>query len=157
LFEILYAFLRIYLIQLSSSPDCSSLSACREQTHLHSPEAYHPFLVALTSSLSSSLASLSPSELYNRSLVLLADHIHPSQIPAWKLGLASHETSPLVEAILKRHDAELALPNGQWEDVSSCGAWVEWRGRRGCAVEGAIEVLGLGHTKGKIDWDMPES
>lgn len=39
------------------------------------------------------------------------------------------------------------------DEMDSCDAWVEWRGKRGCGVDGAVEVLGLDTNEGRINWD----
>lgn len=97
-----------------------------------------------------SLSSLSPAQLLELTQPLLADlldTVHPATIPAWHLGLAAKETAPIVQAFIGLHDQLVD------DELTSCGAWIDWAGQRACGVDGALSVLGLDQGTGEIAWD----
>ncbi|CED83771.1 UDP-glucose:glycoprotein glucosyltransferase [Phaffia rhodozyma] len=118
-----------------------------EQTSLNSPEAYLPILTHLSQRPDFPILAANSTALYHAAHALLPNYLHPSQIPAWDLGLAAGESAPAVEALLSVHQM-LVDP-----EMNDCGAWVEWNGKRGCGPDGAVEVLGLGKGKEGINWD----
>lgn len=69
-------------------------------------------------------------------------------LSTWHLGLAAKETAPLVEAIVSLHAQEVT------DELSQCGAWIEWNDKKACGIEGAVKVLGLVQGKGDIAWDQ---
>lgn len=76
--------------------------------------------------------------------------IHPAALPTWYLGIAAKETAPIVEAHLSLHDEEVDAASE--EGLEECGAWLDWQGRRGCGVDGALLVLGLQNGGDDIRW-----
>jgi hypothetical protein len=88
--------------------------------------AQHDFFPTLLSS---------PQDLLDTSRSLLSDSLPEESVQLWDLGLAARETAPRVEALLKVHD-ELDATG-----MDECGAWVEWKGRRGCGKGGLEDVM----------------
>lgn len=107
----------------------------REQTALHTASSPLPFLQALAQHDSLPTLLASPQDLLNSSRSLLSDFLPEESVQLWDLGLAARETAPRVEALLKVHD-ELDATG-----MDECGAWVQWKGRRGCGKSGLEDVL----------------